>query len=171
MSTNFSVYYEKLQPMRTSDLTVGDTVIRVIRPRNDWDEFRTIEYVVKKVLTTRVVFEAKGETGTTGRKHEVRLIVNTSKWSSNKGAVTSGIEGGSDSWNRSSYDFVTADETDLLERLRKMYAARNKAHQTKQAATAAIRDISGKLNPNLESVEAAIVALQELAAQMRAEAN
>ena len=164
MAINFNAYGFKSNDMNIATLEVGQKLIRVIRPRHydSFDEVRTAEYTITKVLKTRVV--VADESG-----KELRLLTEQSQWSSRKGDVKTDVEGSTQGWNRASYEFATEDEADLIAEIIAHRAAQVAEKRVKAEAAATVRQIASTLHPDLASVEAAIVALQALAAQMKGE--
>src|SRR5205085_1023535 len=91
MSINFNAYGIKSSNMNIRNLEVGQKVIRIIRPEryDSLKAIRTVEYIITKVLKTRLVLETteKREIPSlpgqfTTAKHEVRLLVDQSSWKS-----------------------------------------------------------------------------------------
>lgn len=169
MSTNFNTYNGiKAQRMNIADLEVGQTLVRLIRPKDHWDktsEIRTTEYTVKKVLKTRLVLESKEPYGTQQKIHELRLVVEQSKWSIRAGEVTTAAEGTSNSYNRTSYEFATVDEP-AIQQLIDARAASVAAHRVETNAKNAIAEIARNLGHDLESIDKTIEALTALRNQM-----
>lgn len=169
MSINFNLYGDQAKGtkrMNIADLEVGQTLIRIFRPRQHFGtvlgEFKTAEYTVKKVLKTRLVLEP-----TDNPSKELRLLVETTKWSIRVGDVKTDIEGKSQSWNREPFEFATEDETELIESIRKHHADAKAEQETKNAAKAAVADIRRNLDyPSIEKIDAAIEALQALRATL-----
>jgi hypothetical protein len=166
MSINFSFYGVKTNDMFAADLIPGQILTRIYTPTTHWGdlsgEFKTEDYTVVKVLKSRLVLERQAD-GT-----EVRIILNTSKYSTRNGEVTTDREGNSQSYNRTPYQFATEDEP-VIEQLRQHWNGRLQEQTDKRAAAAAIAEIKNNLNhANLEQVEAAIQALQVLADNLRA---
>jgi len=177
MATNFSIYNTRTERLNVADLEVGQTLIRVNRPESRFGtltgKFSTEEYTVVKVLKTRLVLESKEvrpalRPGLEPKKHEIRLLVESSKWSIRNGEVTATKEGDSGHYNVTSYDFATVDEP-VIEQLRNDYEERMQAQKIKNEARAAIDAIKGQLHPNLDSVLEAMSALGALADVLRAE--
>jgi hypothetical protein len=163
---NFNAYGFKSQDMTSDRLEVGQKLIRIMRPRRyeSYDEITTAEYTIVKILKTRVVVEP-----TENPASQLRLIVDQRKWSIRQNEVTTDIEGSRDGWNRPSYEFATEDEAELIAQIIEHRAAQVRELKVRNEAAATVRQIASTLHPNLESVEAAIVALQALAAQMKGE--
>ena len=170
MSVNFNLYGDQaigVKRMNIADLEVGQTLIRLFRPRNHWGvnlgEFRTAEYTVKKVLKTRLVLEP-----TDNPSNELRLLVDQKKWSIRCGDVTTDREGNSQSYSRDSYEFATADETELIESIRKHYADAKAELEERNALKTAIAEVRHELdgNADLAKIDAAIEALTKLRERM-----
>ncbi len=165
MSINFNAFGFKTPDMNIKDLEVGQKLIRIIRPRHydSYDEVRTAEYTITKILKTRVVVAPVD-----GGK-ELRLLTEQSKGSLRTGNVKTDIEGSTQGWNRTSYEFATEDETELIAQIIARRAAQVAEKKVKDAARAKVREIAGQLHPNLASVDAAIEALTALRAQLAGE--
>ena len=164
MAINFNAYGFKSNDMNIANLEVGQKLIRVIRPSryDSYDAVRTADYTITKILKTRVVVaDEKG--------NELRLLTEQSKWSSRIGDVKTDIEGSTQGWNRASYEFATEDEAELIAQIVAHRAAQLEERRVKNEAAASVREVASQLHPNLESIEAAIVKLQALAAQMKGE--
>ena len=176
MATNFNVYNPRTVRINVEDLEVGQTLVRIVRPKSHFGtisgSFSTTEYIVKKVLKTRVVLESKDAIvhrhGQEPQKHEVRLVVETGKWSVRVGELKNIAEGQGNSYNPAEYNFATHDDP-IIEQLRTEYAARAQEQKIKADARVAIDKITGKLHPDLESVLEAMSALGALADVLRAE--
>lgn len=165
MSINFNAHGYKTNDMNIKDLEVGQKLIRVIRPLryDSYDEVRTAEYTITKILKTRVVV------ATVDGGKELRLLTKQGKWEYRTGDVKTDIEGSTQGWSRPAYEFATEDETDLIARIIADRAAVVAAKKVKDAARAKVREIAGQLHPNLASVDAAIEALTALRAQLAGE--
>ncbi len=163
MSINFNSF--KTNDMNINDLEVGQKLVRIMRPRHydSYEEVRTAEYTITKILKTRVVVAPVD-----GGK-ELRLLTEQSKWSTRTGNVKTDIEGSTQGWNRTSYEFATEDETELIAQIIARRAAQVAEKKVKDAARAKVREIAGQLHPNLASVDAAIEALTALRAQLAGE--
>lgn len=165
MSINFNAYGIKSNDMNIKDLEVGQKLIRIIRPRHfdSYEEVRTAEYTITKILKTRVVVAPVD-----GGK-ELRLLTEQGKWSMRTGDVKTDIEGSTRDWNRTSYEFATEDEAELIAQIIAARDAQVAEKRVKDAARAKVREIAGQLHPNLDSVDAAIEALTALRAQLAGE--
>lgn len=172
MSVNFNTFNGiKSERMNIDELSVGQTLVRIIRPSNGWDKtssIRTAEYTVKKILKTRLVLESVLPQGHAQVKHEVRLIVDTKSWSLRNGEITDTAEGTTGSYSRTQYEFATAGDL-VIEELISRREQIIKEAKVEAEAKAAIKEIADKLYYNLESVDAAIEALTALREQMAAE--
>lgn len=178
MTTNFRRYGEnnKSIAMRAEDLSVGEVVVHLHTPKYHFGDimgkFETTKYIVKKVLKTRVVLESQDAIlrrhGEEPKKHEVRLLVENSKYTIRAGEVTGTIEGTSDNWRRDSFDIATEGDP-IIEQQRKYWTEKLEDQKIKREAKAAIDKIKGNLNPDLESVLEAMSALGALADTLRAE--
>lgn len=165
MSINFTAYGIKSSDMNAKDLEVGQTLIRIIRPRDEYSEYKVELYTVKKILKTRLVMEAV-EPDVRGNKHELRLIVETSSWSIRTGAITTKREGDRDNYRAPEFEFATLDESALVDNLvqeRKNQLAKRRAVNE---ARGTIREISAKINPSVVSLDEAIEALTALRDQI-----
>lgn len=128
MSTNFNIYQAntKRVAMNVADLEVGQTLVRIFRPRQHFGttigDFKTAEYKVKAILKTRLVLEAV-DAGVNGSKVELRMLLENSRYSSwRNGEVKTDREGGTSSYSRKPYEFATAGDP-IIEELREHYAA------------------------------------------------
>jgi hypothetical protein len=173
MSINFSLYGDlasfKADRMSTSNLEVGQKVVRIHRPRVHFGtvlgEFRTSELTVKKILKTRVVFEKAD-----GR--ELRMLVETGAWTLRAGEVKTDEEGNTQSWNREPVELATADEVEIIEAIRQNYADRKAEQDERNALKEAIAEVRHELdgNADLAKIDAAIEALTKLRNKIAAQA-
>ncbi len=165
MSINFNAYGFKSNDMNMNDLEVGQKLVRILRPRyyNSYDEVRTADYKIVKILKTRVVV-APVDGGS-----ELRLLTEQGKWAFRPGTVKTDIEGSTKDWNRVSYEFATEDEAELIAQIIAKRAEEVAEKRTKDAAKAAVADIARQLHPELESIDKAIAALTALRTQMAGE--
>jgi hypothetical protein len=180
MTTNFRRYEEanstiKSQPMHIDDLVSGQVVVQIHTPQNHYGDvigrFQTVNYIVKKVLKTRVVLESQDAIlrrhGEEPRKHEVRLIVENSKWTIRAGQVTTTIEGEANNWHRTEFKIATEGDP-IIEEERKHWTKKLEEQKIKSEAKSAIEKIKNQLNPSLDSVLEAMSALGALADTLRA---
>jgi len=169
MSINFNAYGIKSSDMNIADLKPGQKLIRVNRSQVRFDNMKQIttsEYVIEKVLKTRLVVKPVDGNQT------LRLLVGQESWKPEfrRGFVTADIEGNSQSWNRTAYEFATEDEADLIAQLVEARAAQIKEMEDRNQVKNAIAEVRHELDGNgdLAKVEAAIQALQVIADQLRA---
>ena len=167
MSINFNAYGFKSNDMNIADLEVGQTLIRVIRPRHydSYEEVRTVEYTITKVLKTRVVVEP---TDNPEGKGELRLLTDQSKWSFRLGQVKTDVEGSTQGYSRPAYEFATTDEQELIDQIIAHRAAQVAEKKVRNEAAATVRQIASTMHPTIESIDETIAALQALRAQMSA---
>lgn len=180
MAINFNAYGIKSNDMNIKNLEVGQKLIRIYRPQrfDSLEVIKTEEYVITKVLKTRLVVETvQGKLipslpGQRGPKQTLRLLVDQSSWKSaeRRGDVSATLEGTSDSYNRQAVEFATVDEQPLIDQITAQRAEIVEAKKIKNDAAMAVRKIASEMHPDLESVEAAIQALQALADTLRANA-
>lgn len=167
MSINFNAYGIKSNDMNIRNLEAGQKLIRIIRPRyrDEVTPVNTVEYVIKKVLKTRLVVAS-----TLDESQELRLIVDQSSWkmADRRGGVTTTREGDSNSYSQTSFEFATEDEQELIDQIVANRVAQIEAAKIKRDAHQAVLAIKDRMHPDLESVEAAIAALQALADTLRA---
>lgn len=174
MSTNFDIYSIGAQQyyadMKASDLHIGQTLYRLITPSSGWDKttpFKVVEYTVENVLKTRVVLKSVEPRGTQGKQHELRLIVNSSKYSMFQGAVTVRREGDPSSYRSTAFQFFTEDSRHLVDRMIEQRDKDIASANAERDAQEALKKIIGHLRPTLESVEEAMQALGVLADDLR----
>lgn len=173
MSTNFYTHNRKNVAMNVKDLEVGQTLVRIYRPKMHWGtplgEFKTAEYKVKAILKTRLVLESVEVGEVLGKKHQLRMLLETSKYSTwIAGNVKTDREGDTHSWSREPIELATADDP-VIEELREHYTQVKQEHEDRNAAKAAVDEVRQILDgtPNLEKVESAIQALQVIADGLR----
>ena len=168
MSINFNAYGIKSNDMSIDDLEVGQTLIRILRPKHydSMTPIKTVEYTIVKVLKTRLVVES-----TDNPSRQLRLIVDQKKWSFRNNMVTTDIEGNTSSWNREPFEFATEDEQPLIDEIIAHRNERIAEAVEKNELIEAIAQVRHELhgNPDLAKVDAAIAALTKLRAKFAAE--
>jgi hypothetical protein len=149
---NFTQYPDIYRNMNVKDLEVGQTLLRLYEGRYDSMPHKIIEYKITKILKTRIVLADPNIPD-----NEVRILVNGAN-SYPAGEVQTKREGDT-SFYDPAYKFTTEDERPLLE---KIVARRQKSVdfiKVKGTARAAVADYK---EYDLESIDAAILALQAL---------
>ena len=159
---NFRIYSSntKYADMNIKNLEVGQTLYRLVEDRYNVTASKIVTYTISKILKTRLVLvNENGE--------ELRLLVENSKYSSYRnGDVTDTREGTSDNYRRTSYRFATEDDKGILEG---MVSASARETERKHNRIDARNKVQAFSDRNLESIEAAIQALQVLADDLRTE--
>ena len=161
MSINFNAYGIKSNDMASTDLKVGQTLIRILRPQHydSLTPIKTAEYTVVKVLKTRVVVEP-----TDNPDKQLRLVVDQRKWSIRPNMVTTDIEGSTQGWSRASYEFATEDESELIAQMianrDEQIAEKVEENELVEAIAQVRHELHGRAN--LAKVDAAIEALTKL---------
>lgn len=159
---NFSIYNPKRSnDMDAANLEVGQKLVRLVEGSSEYSEHRLAEYTVAKVLKTRLVL-------TSAEGNELRILVKNSKWSYENGKVTTDREGDMDSYRRTAFKFATEDDRELLEGMVANRAKSIAVHQNRIAARNAVAPITNSRFYDLDAVEAAIAALQTVAADIKA---
>lgn len=161
---NFRIYNgthsQIMADMNTSGLQVGQKLVRLIDGEYESTPSRKVHYTIVKILKTRLVLaEANGT--------ELRVVVDNN-WRA--GEVTDKREGGGDSYRRPVIKLATEDQEHLVDAQIAIKAERLQKEATRNQALQAARSVVSTRFATLEDVEAAVEALQALAAQMRAEA-
>ena len=160
MATNIRSGIHNGDDLRIEDISVGDTLIQVVRRGNSWGAVGTrteIEWTVEKVLKTRLVL---GRDTTDGRHITQRILVDNSKWAYSRGRVSTRYEGQPE-YSYTSVCLYTPEGPELIED-RKDYDVRAEAARIKENAQAKLEAFKRSLT--IENAEEAIVALQEFIA-------
>jgi len=167
MTTNFRIYGKNLQPMMAQDLTVGQKLTHIVTPENSYGamvgKFALETVTVVKILKTRLVLATEN-----GR--QVRLLIESSKWTIRQGEITGTIEGTSENWRREEYRLATQDDP-IAQQMEDDYKERYQEQQDRRAAKEAVAKVRQTLDvntTNLETIEEAIQALQVVADGLRA---
>lgn len=173
MSVNFQTYGEEskgVSSMNSEDLRVGQVIIRIFRPRQHFGaqlgEMKTVEYVIVKILKTRLVVEPLDNPS-----RSLRIIINQKDKLFGRGDVTNRAEGSNDTWNHDTFDFATEDEEELIVKIEKRYADQKikseKVAARKDAFARARRDLGWE--PDLETLDGVISSLKSIRDEMAAE--
>lgn len=166
MSINFRIYnsFGSTTPatMKSSDLEVGQKLVRLVEGSYDTSLHSKLECTVIKVLKTRLVISDS-------RGRELRIVVKNDSWNPNE--VTDTLEGSSNSYHRTSVKLATMEDESYIDAIIATRADAVAKKNTLSAAQNAARAVSQVRYPELADVEAAIAALQALAEQMKAEAR
>lgn len=146
------------QRMRTSDLQVGQTLIRVRRDGNRWNSVGTrteTKYTIAKILKTRLVL-VNYVTGA-----ELRVVVIYSPtYTARNGLVADYLEGDSEFRFRNTVYLYTEDDAALLED-RANFEAADAGQRVEREATAASKAFVER--PNAGTAAEALIKLQVFA--------